>query len=374
MEFRDLKRQYSVLKDEIDREILEVIHDTAFIQGKEVRELEVKLAEYVGVKHCITCANGTDALLLALKAWGITKGDVVFVPDFTFFSSGEVVSALGATPKFVDVEWNTCNMDPKSLEKMIQKVVDRGEKPKAIVTVDLFGQPADYTQIRLIADKYNLLLLEDGAQGFGGSIRGKKACSFGDISTTSFFPAKQLGCYGDVGAVFTDNDEWAELIRSYCVHGKGVSKYDNVRIGMNSRLDTIQAAILLAKIDHFSNYEMERMQEISKMYSELLDDVAIVPVVREGYESSWAQYTIKLKSNEIRENLSKYLRDRGIPSAVYYRIPMHRQKAFEGLGFDDSDYPVTIDICDKVLSLPFHPYLENYEVEIISKTIRDLVN
>ena len=374
MEFRDLKRQYSVLKDEIDREILEVIHDTAFIQGKEVRELEVKLAEYVGVKHCITCANGTDALLLALKAWGITKGDVVFVPDFTFFSSGEVVSALGATPKFVDVEWNTCNMDPKSLEKMIQKVVDRGEKPKAIVTVDLFGQPADYTQIRLIADKYNLLLLEDGAQGFGGSIRGKKACSFGDISTTSFFPAKQLGCYGDGGAVFTDNDEWAELIRSYCVHGKGVSKYDNVRIGMNSRLDTIQAAILLAKIDHFSNYEMERMQEISKMYSELLDDVAIVPVVREGYESSWAQYTIKLKSNEIRENLSKYLRDRGIPSAVYYRIPMHRQKAFEGLGFDDSDYPVTIDICDKVLSLPFHPYLENYEVEIISKTIRDLVN
>ncbi len=374
MEFRDLKKQYAVLRESIDQNIAEVIGTSNFIKGHQVDELEQKMAEYVGVRHCVSCANGTDALQLALMAWGIGKGDIVFVPDFTFFSSGEVVSALGATPVFVDIKEDSYNMDSCSLLKMLKRVLDCGGNPKAVVVVDLFGQPANYYEIKKIADQYRLLILEDGAQGFGGDIGEKKACSFGDISTTSFFPAKPLGCYGDGGAIFTDNDEWAELIRSYCVHGKGTSKYDNVRIGMNSRLDTIQAAILLAKMDHFDNYEMERMQEIAKLYTKLLEDVVNVPTVYEGYKSSWAQYTIRLKNLETREGLSKYLREKGVPSAVYYRIPMHRQKAFDELEFNDSDYPVTIDVCDKVLSLPFHPYLENKEVETVSNTIREFIN
>ena len=231
MEFRDLKKQYAVLKTPIDASISEVLVSARFISGPQVKELEQRLAEYVGVKHCITCANGTDALTLALMAWNIGEGDVVFVPDFTFFSSGECPAYEGATPVYVDVEQASFNMDPANLEIAIEKVLAEGKySPKAVIAVDLFGRPADYSRIRPICDKYNLLLLEDGAQGFGGSIQGKMACSFGDISTTSFFPAKPLGCYGDGGAVFTDNDEWAALIRSFTVHGKnGNDKYDNIR-------------------------------------------------------------------------------------------------------------------------------------------------
>lgn len=237
MEFRDLKRQYQVIKGDIDSKIHEVIEQTSFIQGKQVADLEKQLADYVGVKHCVACANGTDALQLALMTWGIGKGDAVFVPDFTFFSSGEVVSAVNAVPIFVDIESDTYNIDCNSLEIMIQKTIREGRlAPKAVVAVDLFGQPADYGKLRTIAKRYNMVILEDAAQGFGGRIGEQKACSFGDISTTSFFPAKPLGCYGDGGAVFTDNEEWAELLKSYRVHGKGSSKYDNVRIGMNSDL------------------------------------------------------------------------------------------------------------------------------------------
>ena len=248
MEFRDLKKQYAALKNDIDHQIDEVIASSRFIGGSKVSELEEKLAAYVGVKHCVTCGNGTDALELALMAWGIGEGDAVFVPDFTFFSSGEVVAILGATPVFVDVDEDTFNMDAASLEKAITGVVADGKlRPSVVVPVDLFGLPANFPEIRKVADKYGLKILEDGAQGFGGEINGQKACSFGDISTTSFFPAKPLGCYGDGGAIFTNDDEAAELIRSYCVHGKGKMKYDNVRIGMNSRLDSIQAGILLPK-------------------------------------------------------------------------------------------------------------------------------
>ena len=255
MQFRDLKKQYEVLKKDIDQAMLEVAASGAFIMGKQVKELEQQLAQYVGVKHCVSCANGTEALTLALKAWGIKAGDAVFVPDFTFFASAEVVSLEGATPVFVDVDVDTFNIDPAALEKAIEKTIKEGKlQPKVIITVDLFGLPANYPAIRKIADKYHLLILEDGAQGFGGEINGKKACSFGDISTTSFFPAKPLGCYGDGGAIFTDNDEWASLMDSLRVHGKGSFKYDNVRIGMNSRLDTLQAAILKVKFDAFKNY------------------------------------------------------------------------------------------------------------------------
>ena len=257
MEFRDLKQQYQVLRQDIDHAVLDAMQSGAFIMGQPVKELEVQLADYVGVKHCLTCANGTDALTLALKAWGIGPGDAVFVPDFTFFSSAEVVSLEGGTPVFVDVDEETFNISPNSLDEAIRLTLADGKlSPKVIVAVDLFGLPANYPQIREIADKYDLLILEDGAQGFGGEILGRKACSFGDISTTSFFPAKPLGCYGDGGAVFTDNDEWAALIESYRVHGKGTFKYDNVRIGLNSRLDTVQAAILQVKLRAFKDYEL----------------------------------------------------------------------------------------------------------------------
>jgi dTDP-4-amino-4,6-dideoxygalactose transaminase len=369
MEFRDLKKQYAVLKDEIDKGILNVIESASFIQGKEVKELEEKLAAYVGVKHCVTCANGTDALQIALMTWGIGEGDVVFVPDFTFFSSGEVVSSVGATPIFVDVERDTFNISPIALRNMITKVISNGGKPRVIIAVDLFGQPANYVELRKIADEYGLLILEDGAQGFGGSINEKKACSFGDISTTSFFPAKPLGCYGDGGAIFTDNDEWASLIRSYCVHGKGSSKYDNIRIGMNSRLDTIQAAVLLAKLDQFINYEMKKMQEIAAWYTKELEGVVQTPIIKQGYESSWAQYSILLKDAIERESLMKYMKNKGIPIAIYYQKPMHKQTAFK-FGGNDIDYPVTNMLVDVVLSLPIHPYIEIDEINYIIESIK----
>ncbi|MEE0706249.1 MAG: DegT/DnrJ/EryC1/StrS family aminotransferase, partial [Adlercreutzia sp.] len=257
MQFRDLGAQYRALQPEIDKAISDAVAEGRYISGPQVKELERRLAEYVGVRHCITCANGTDALQLALMVWGVGPGDAVFVPDFTFFSSGEVVSAVGATPVFVDVDERTFNLDPAKLEAAVTAIKAAGElNPAVVVAVDLFGLPADYPAIRPICEKYGLKLLEDGAQGFGGAIGDQLVCSFGDISTTSFFPAKPLGCYGDGGAVFTDSDEWDALIRSYAVHGKGTFKYDNVRIGMNSRLDTIQAAVLLAKLDAFVGEEI----------------------------------------------------------------------------------------------------------------------
>lgn len=371
MEFRDLKRQYQYLKKEMDASIQKVIENTNFIQGSQVAELEKTLADYVGMKHCVSCANGTDALQLALMAWRVGPKDAVFVPDFTFFSSGEVVSAVGAVPVFVDVDPDTYNMDCGSLEKMIQKTEAEGElAPKAIVAVDLFGQPADYEKMKPIAERYHLLILEDAAQGFGGKIGEKRACAFGDIATTSFFPAKPLGCYGDGGAIFTDNDEWADLMRSYKVHGKGSSKYDNVRIGMNSRLDTLQAAVLLAKFPVFSEKELDWMQDIAAKYTEQLKDVVKTPLIKNGFYSSWAQYTIQLSDKEARDGLQVYMKERGIPSAVYYQKPMHRQGAFVQNHYDDDDYPVTNRLSETVLSLPFHPYMREEEMIFVTDTIK----
>lgn len=373
MEFRDLKTQYAKLKDEIDTGISEVLTSARFISGPQVKELEYKLAEYVGVKHCVTCGNGTDAITLALMAWNIGKGDAVFVPDFTFFSSGECPAFEGATPIFVDVDKVTYNLDPQKLEEAIVRVKGEGKyTPKVVVAVDLFGLPADYRRIKPICEKYGLLLLEDGAQGFGGSIDGKKACSFGDISTTSFFPAKPLGCYGDGGAVFTDDDEWAEYLRSIVVHGKsGNDKYNNIRIGMNSRLDSIQAAILLPKLKAFEEYELDDVNKAASYYTDMLKDIDVtLPHTPEGFVSSWAQYTIQLKNDIDRAALQSKLKEQGIPSMVYYMKPMHQQGAFEGTYSAIADCPVTENLCKTVLSLPIHPYLTEEDAKTVAKAIR----
>lgn len=379
MQFRDLKQQYQVLKEDIDAAMVKVATDCNFISGAQVAELEKELAEYVGVKHCVTCANGTDALSIAMMVWDFGEGDAVFVPDFTFFSSGEIVSHCGATPVFVDVEKDTYNMSADSLEKAVKKVADDGKlKPRAIVAVDLFGLPADFSKLKPIAEKYGLLILEDGAQGFGGRIGDSLACSFGDIATTSFFPAKPLGCYGDGGALFTDNDEWADLMRSIRVHGKGTMKYDNVRIGLNSRLDTIQAAILSVKLKAFKEYEVEAVNKAAEQYTALLKDTVTVPVVPEGFYSSWAQYTIQLKDREQRDKLQQILKDNGIPSMIYYPKPMHKQLAF-GLATADGacdygfDCSTTESLCDTVLSLPMHPYLKEEEIRKVAEVVRENV-
>jgi len=376
MEFRDLKFQYKRLKREIDEAIATVLLESNFIMGRQVSELEKQLASYIGVKHCITCANGTDALQLALMAWEVGEGDAVFIPDFTFFATGEVVSLENATPIFVDVDEKTFNIDPEKLEKKINKVMREGKlKPRVIITVDLFGCPADYVKIKAIAKKYDLLLLEDGAQGFGGSIKGKMVCSFGDISTTSFFPAKPLGCYGDGGAIFTDSDETADLMKSYRIHGKGEDKYDNVRIGLNSRLDTIQAAILQVKFHAFKDYELNAVNHIAKRYSDLLEGVVITPSIPEGYFSSWAQYTIMLPDKEKRDGLQKYLKEKEIPSNVYYIKPMHCQGAFSDLENKDiEDLEVAKDLCNRVLSLPIHPYLMDEDVEEVAREVTMYLN
>jgi len=357
MEFRDLKKQYQVLKKEIDSAVMKVMQNADFISGKAVADLEEALAAYVGVKHCITCGNGTDALELALLAWNVGAGDAVFVPDFTFFASGEAPVRCGATPVFVDVERDTFNISPKALEQAVQRIIEEGVlKPKVIVAVDLFGQPADYREIRKIADKYNIWILEDGAQGFGGAIGNQRACSFGDIATTSFFPAKPLGCYGDGGAVFTDNDEWAEIIHSLRIHGKGECKYDNVRIGMNSRLDTIQAAVLKVKLQYFDK-EIKAVNSIAEIYNKQLVDKVEVPVVQTPYYSSWAQYTVVCKNVYERNMIQKNLAEYDIPSMIYYMKGMHEQVAFEDAQVLVGEYENTDYLKERVLSLPIYPYM-----------------
>lgn len=374
MQFRDLPKQYEVLKPQIDAAMMGVAASAHFISGPQVKELEKALAEYVGVKHCITCANGTDAITIAMRAWGVGKGDAVFVPDFTFFSSGECPADEGATPIYVDVDQRTYNIDPSKLEDAVKKVIAEGKyKAKAVVAVDLFGLPADYPAIKAICEKYGLLLLEDAAQGFGGSIDGKLTCSFGDISTTSFFPAKPLGCYGDGGAIFTDNDKWATLIRSICVHGKDMSnpndpnaKYNNIRLGKNSRLDTIQAAILLPKFKAFVDYELADVNKVAGWYTEGLKDTSLVlPMVAEGFYSSWAQYTVQLPTSVDRKELQAKLKATGIPSMVYYAKPMHLQGAFAGTDSAVADCPVTEQLCATVLSLPLDPYKSKEDIDIV---------
>ncbi|KPM84273.1 DegT/DnrJ/EryC1/StrS family aminotransferase [Pseudoalteromonas lipolytica] len=354
MQFIDLAAQYQHLKTKIDKRIQTVLNHGHYIMGPEVQELENELSSYVGVKHAITCANGTDALTLAMMVLGIKAGDAVFCPTFTFFATAEVIAFEGATPVFVDSEEATFNICPIDLEKRIEAVIAEGKlTPKAIIAVDLFGLPANYPEIQKIADKYNLKLVEDAAQGFGGSIDGKRAGSFGDIATTSFFPAKPLGCYGDGGAVFTNNDEYAELLKSYRVHGKGKDKYDNVRIGMNSRLDTIQAAILLEKLAEFPT-ELINRNKAALDYEAQLASKYKTPQVPTGYVSSWAQYTLVSDSRDAE--MAKY-KEQGIPTMVYYGTCMHEQSAFSHLGYQAGDFPTAEKLAKSVFSLPMHGYI-----------------
>lgn len=379
MQFRDLPKQYEVLKAQIDAAMMGVAASAHFISGPEVKELEKKLAEYVGAKHCITCANGTDAITIAMRAWGVGKGDAVFVPDFTFFSSGECPADEGATPIYVDVDQRTYNLDAAKLEEAVKKVIAEGKyRAKAVVAVDLFGLPADYPAIKAVCEKYGLLLLEDAAQGFGGSINGQKTCTFGDISTTSFFPAKPLGCYGDGGAIFTDNDEWATLIRSICVHGKDMSnpndpnaKYNNVRLGKNSRLDTLQAAILLPKFKAFVDYELADINKVAGWYTEGLKDTGLVlPEIKEGFYSSWAQYTVQLPEGTNRKKVQDQLKAVGIPCMVYYPKPMHSHGAFAGTDSAVADCPVAEKLCNTVLSLPLDPYKTREEIDLVVSELK----
>lgn len=359
MQFIDLAAQYKHLQTKIDARIKTVLEHGKYIMGPEVQELEQKLADYVGVKHAITCANGTDALQLCMMALGIKKGDAVFCPTFTFFATAEVISFAGATPRFVDSDEATFNICPRDLERQIKQTISEGKlTPKAIIAVDLFGLPANYPELERIAKKYSLKLIEDAAQGFGGSITDengneKKAGSFGDIATTSFFPAKPLGCYGDGGAIFTNNDEYAELVKSYRVHGKGSNKYDNVRIGMNSRLDTIQAAILLEKLEEFPT-ELINRNKAADAYEKSLSKTDKTPQVPEGYLSSWAQYTL-VDIN--RDAIMAQYKAKGIPTAIYYRTCMHQQTAFKHLKYSETDFPVATRLAKQVFSLPMHPYL-----------------
>lgn len=355
MQFIDLPAQQKQIRDKIDARIKAVLDHGKYIMGPEVKELEANLAEFCGAKHVITCSNGTDALLLPLMAKNIGAGDAVFVPSFTFVATAEVVSMLGATPVFVDVLEDTFNIDPESLKNAISFAKEQGLSPKAIIPVDLFGQAADYDALQEIAENNDLWILSDSAQGFGSVYKGQKSGNLGLATSTSFFPAKPLGCYGDGGAVFTDNDELADIIRSLRVHGKGSDKYDNVRIGMNARLDTMQAAILLEKLAIFAD-EIESRNRIAAKYNEELKDIFEVPYVMENTTSVWAQYTLKV-SAEKRADIMASLKESGVPSVVYYPTPLHQQTAYKDYPIMPQGLPVSEKLSKQVFSLPMHPYM-----------------
>lgn len=371
MQFRDLKAQYKALKSEIDAGLKEVIDSSAFILGKPVTELEIKLAEYVKRKHCVACANGTDALQLSLMAMDVGPGDAVFTSDFTYFASAGCVSIIGATPVLVDIDLHTFNISVEALEEAIKCTITEGKlTPKIIIPVDLFGLPADYTKIIPIAEKYGLKILEDAAQGFGGNINGKMACSFGNMSATSFFPAKPLGCYGDGGAMFTDDDDVDARLRSLRASGRfSTDKYNNREVGMNSRLDTIQAAVLLPKFKAFIDYELDAVNNVADLYTERLRDKVVTPCIPNGFLSSWAQYTILLNNKEQRDEMQRKLKEHDIPSMIYYPRGLHQQTVYKWMNLPDDLYPNTIEATQKVLSLPMHPYLTEELIDEITGII-----
>jgi len=364
VQFIDLKAQYLSIEEKIKSRINDVLSHGSYILGPEVAELERQLAGYVGVNHCVTCANGTDALQLSLMALNIGPGDAVFTTPFTFFATAEVIALVGAVPVFVDIDPDTYNISPAALKKAINESRANSDLvPRAVIAVDLFGLPADYPSLQKIADAEGLSLIEDGAQGFGGEIAGQKACGFGVLATTSFFPAKPLGCYGDGGAVFTNDETLAEALKSLRVHGKGKNKYDNVRIGLNSRLDTLQAAILLEKLAIFPDEVIAR-NNVAKQYSEALGETFIVPHVPVSFLSSWAQYTLKPQAGE-RQQYMDALKAEGVPSAMYYPLSLHRQMALKD-GSIVSSTRYSEEAESQVFSLPMHPYLSSDDISKVT--------
>lgn len=385
MQFIDLKVQYERLKPAIEARFAEVMRHGVFIMGPEIGELEEKLVRITGARHAISCASGTDALLMPLLAWGIGPGDAVFTSPFTFYATAEVVALVGATPVFVDIDPRTYNICPRALKLAIEALQKQDKSiyplpeaalkqkltPRAVIPVDIFGQAAEYDAILSVARQHGLKVMQDAAQSFGGSYRGKPLCGLAcEVATTSFFPAKPLGCYGDGGAMFTDDDNLAEALRSLRVHGKGSDKYDNLRVGINGRMDTLQAALMLPKLDVFAE-EIAARQKVAAFYSECLSKIKgiTVPYVEPHNVSAWAQYTIQCDK---RDALAAHLKTRGIPTAVYYPKPLHMQSVFAHLGYRPADLPVSATLCQRVLSLPMHPYLTAEEQTKICEAIADV--
>ena len=374
MKFIDMERQYYRIKPPLDEALSKLFVRQDFILGKDVDVLEARLAEYAGVKHCVTCSNGTDALSMPLMLLNYGAGDAVFVPTFTFFSTAEVVAQRGATPVLVDCDERTFNIDPVKLEEAIQKVVKEGRlTPRMIIPVDLFGLCADFDRIREIAERYGLMIMEDGAQGFGALYHGEKACSLGDIATTSFFPAKPLGWYGDGGAIFTNDSEWAQTLRSLRVHGKGKTKYENNFLGLNARLDTIQAAVLNCKLDIFDD-EIKAREQAAGWYNQYLSDRLVKPFIPQGQTSVYAQYTVLLPEGKDRTAIMEKLKESGIPTMIYYERPLHLQKALEYLGYQRGDFPVAERLASQALSLPMHPYLTEEDIRYVAGQLNSLLD
>lgn len=371
MQFIDLKTQFERIEDDVFSRVSTVLQSQKYVMGPEIAELEEKLAEYAGVRHAISCSSGTDALVIPLMGYDLKATDAVFVPSFTFFASAESITLAGGTPVFVDSDATTFNLSPADLDRAIDETLAEGKlTPRGIITVDLFGQPADYDEILAIADKHGLFVIEDAAQGFGGEYKGAKAGSFGNVASTSFFPAKPLGCYGDGGAIFTDDDDLAELIKSIRVHGQGSDKYDNVRIGVNGRLDSIQAAVLLSKLAIFDS-EVEARNRVANAYSERLSDVLAVPAVTNGKLSVWAQYTLVAKDADERTAIIDACKAAGVPTAVYYPIPIHLSTAYKSLGYKLGDLPVCEDLANRAFSIPMHPYLQESDIEQIVAAVKE---
>jgi dTDP-4-amino-4,6-dideoxygalactose transaminase len=366
--FIDVAAQRRRLGRAIDDAVARVLAHCQFIQGPEVRELEAELAAFCGARHAIACSSGTDALLLVLMAWQIGPGDAVICPAFTFHATAEMVALLGAKPVFADVDADSFNLDPDSLERAVATAKRLGLRPRAIIPVDLFGLPADHDVIGAIAAKHDMLVLDDAAQAFGATYRGRKLGALATASATSFFPAKPLGCYGDGGAVFTDDDALAGRVKSLRVHGEGTDKYDPVRIGITGRLDTIQAAVLLEKLKIFPE-EIAARDKVAACYAEGLGDVAIVPRVGNQSNSVWAQYTLRLKPGR-RDVLAAELKAQGIPTAIYYVKPLHRQTAYREFPVADGGLPVCERLAEEVISLPMHAYLEPAVQDRIIEAVR----
>ena len=366
MQFIDLGAQRERISDRLKAAIEGVVADGRYILGPQVADFERQLGSYVGVKHAVACANGTDALLLPLMAHGIGPGDAVFCPSFTFAATAEVVALRGAEPVFVEIDPDTYNIDPASLEAAIDMVVAEGRlKPRGVIPVDLFGLSADYPAIMALAERHGLVVIEDAAQAIGGKLGNGMCGSFGHVGSTSFYPAKPLGCYGDGGAMFTNDDQLAETLRSMAFHGKGQSQYDNIHVGLNSRLDTLQAAILIEKLAILED-EMEKRQVVARRYDEGLRAVVKVPRVAAGSRSAWAQYAIE---TERRDELKAHLQAAGIPSVIYYVKPLHQQIAYDRYQTAPGGLKLSEDLPSRILCLPMHPYLSEDDQDRIVETI-----